>query len=297
MDRIFRRCLLLLFLLPLFCLPARADMGPKPSVTVTLEGLDGRTCWGTLLSQKSSTGPYSAIDQESGRDWASEDQEDAGQAFLSLDKEVTEGFYVMSYVQDCSDGTFSWGYYPPGTFKLALWFPEEDAFLVGPVRERYAFDSYFTLDLSQTELVSGGVVQAEDLPRDYPYGREMLSLIGRALLTVALELAVAWLFKFRSGDMLFWIIVVNLVTQGLLNLGLNVFTYFCGALAGVTALFTLPVYVFLELVVTLAELAVYRRVLAFQEMPRGRITAYAWTANACSCAVGVLLSFQLPGLF
>ena len=153
------------------------------------------------------------------------------------------------------------------------------------------------LDLSQTELVSGGVVQAEDLPRDYPYGREMLSLIGRALLTVALELAVAWLFKFRSGDMLFWIIVVNLVTQGLLNLGLNVFTYFCGALAGVTALFTLPVYVFLELVVTLAELAVYRRVLAFQEMPRGRITAYAWIVNACSCAVGVLLSFQLPGLF
>ena len=291
--------ILLVLLLPVFCMPVGADAGPKPSVTVTLEGLEGRTCWGTLLSEVSSTGPYSALDLESWRDWADEDQEEAAafQAFLKLGGEDTEAFYVMSYVQDCSDGTFAWTYYPPSVFKLALWFQEEDALVVGPTRERYAFDSYFTLDLSDVDLHPGQVVQVEEISRDYPYGREMLALIGRALLTVAVELAVAWLFKFRAGDVLIWIIGVNLVTQGLLNLGLNVFTYFFGSLAGIMVIFALPVYIFLELVVTLVELAIYRRVLTVEGLARGRITAYTWAANALSCAVGIALSFQLTGLF
>lgn len=41
----------LLLLLPLTAMPVSADVGPKPSVVVALEGLEGRTCWGTLLSQ------------------------------------------------------------------------------------------------------------------------------------------------------------------------------------------------------------------------------------------------------
>ena len=48
----------LLLLLPLAAMPASADAGPKPSVVVELTGLEGRTCWGTLLSQQEGTGPY-----------------------------------------------------------------------------------------------------------------------------------------------------------------------------------------------------------------------------------------------
>lgn len=46
----------LLLLLPLTAMPVSADVGPKPSVVVALEGLEGRTCWGTLLSQQEGTG-------------------------------------------------------------------------------------------------------------------------------------------------------------------------------------------------------------------------------------------------
>ena len=297
MNRKFQKLLLLFLLLPLFCLPAGADAGPKPSVTVTLEGLEGRPCWGTLLSQVSSTGPYSALE---GRELTDSDPGEAAalQAFLSLDAEDTEGFYVLNYVQDCSDGTFSWTYYPPGVFKLALWFPEEDALLVGPMEKRYAFDSYYTLDLSQTAPEPGKVVQAEELPKSYPYGQELLALAGRVLLTWAVELALAWLLGFRARGQLAWIAGVNLATQGLLNLGLNVFTYFCGALMGMTVIFVLPVYLLLEAAIALTELAVYRRVLPSRgpSSPR-RITAYAWLANLASCAAGVALSFPLGQMF
>ena len=39
---------------------ARADTGPKPSVRITFTGLEGESYYGTLLSERSSTGPASA---------------------------------------------------------------------------------------------------------------------------------------------------------------------------------------------------------------------------------------------
>lgn len=39
---------------------AYADMGPKPSVTVTVENIGGKICYGTLLSYYESLGPTSA---------------------------------------------------------------------------------------------------------------------------------------------------------------------------------------------------------------------------------------------
>ena len=57
----------LLLLLSAMALPVYGDTGPKPSVNVTIEGLEGRACWATLLSARSSTGPHSSLWRESER--------------------------------------------------------------------------------------------------------------------------------------------------------------------------------------------------------------------------------------
>ncbi|MEL7602134.1 MAG: hypothetical protein AAGU77_03170 [Bacillota bacterium] len=49
--------LLAVVMLPM---PARADMGPKPSVVVDFKGMAGERYYATLLSLKKSTGPFSA---------------------------------------------------------------------------------------------------------------------------------------------------------------------------------------------------------------------------------------------
>ncbi len=292
--------LFLLLLLPLFCLPVAADAGPKPSVTVTLEGLEGRACWGTLLSEIESTGPYGALGPA---DWQSfsdgtPGEAEAYRAFLSLSPEENEGFFVLNFLQDCSGGTFSWTYYPPSVFKLALWFPEEETLVVGPVCSRYAFDSHYRLDLSQVSLAPGETVVLEQLPRDYPYAQELLALVGRIVLTCGIELAMAFWFGLTAREQQKWIAGVNLITQGLLNLGLNLFTYFCGSLAGIMVIFALPAYLLLELLVVAVELNIYRRVLPrWGSASRGQITSYTWAANAVSCLVGILLSFFLEPLF
>ena len=288
----------LLLLLPLAAMPASADAGPKPSVVVELTGLEGRTCWGTLLSQQEGTGPYGRFSE--GETVEGPEKDRALRAMRPLDQMDPEGFYLLDFAEDCSDGELSWTYYPPHTYQIALWFPEEDALAVSAVYHRYAFDSYYRLDLSGLELTPGGIVELEAarLQRDYPYGASLLALAGRVGLTLGAELLLALAFGLRTGRALRWVAGVNLATQLGLNLALEVFTYCNGALAGVMALLALPVYLAAEVAVTLVELRIYRRKLTGERGLSGRrITAYTWTANLCSFLAGVLLSFQLPTLF
>lgn len=288
----------LLLLLPLTAMPVSADAGPKPSVVVALEGLEGRTCWGTLLSQQEGTGPYGRFYEEEAAEDPEEDR--ALHALLPLERMGSEGFHLLNFVKDCSDGEFSWTYYPPHTYKIALWFPEEDALAVSGVYHRYAFDSYYRLDLSGVELTPGGIVdlEAARLQRDYPYGASLLALAGRVALTLGAELLLALAFGLRTRQALKWVAVVNLATQLGLNLALELFTYCNGALEGMMAILALPVYLAAEVAVTLVELRIYRRKLTGERGLSGRrITAYTWTANLCSFLAGVLLSFQLPALF
>ena len=288
----------LLLLLPLTAMPVSADVGPKPSVVVALEGLEGRTCWGTLLSQQEGTGPYGRFYEEEAAEDPEEDR--ALRALLPLERMDSEGFHLLNFVKDCSDGEFSWTYYPPHTYKIALWFPEEDALAVSGVYHRYAFDSYYRLDLSGVELMPGGIVELEAarLQRDYPYGASLLALAGRVALTLGAELLLALAFGLRTRQALKWVAVVNLATQLGLNLALELFTYCNGALEGMMAILALPVYLAAEAVVTLVELRIYRRKLLGERGASGRrITAYTWTTNLCSLLAGVLLSFRLPALF
>ncbi len=288
----------LLLLLPLTAMPVSADVGPKPSVVVALEGLEGRICWGTLLSQQEGTGPYGRFYEEEAAEDPEEDR--ALRALLPLERMDSEGFHLLNFVKDCSDGEFSWTYYPPHTYKIALWFPEEDALAVSGVYHRYAFDSYYRLDLSGVELMPGGIVELEAarLQRDYPYGASLLALAGRVALTLGAELLLALAFGLRTRQALKWVAVVNLATQLGLNLALELFTYCNGALEGMMAILALPVYLAAEAVVTLVELRIYRRKLLGERGASGRrITAYTWTANLCSLLAGVLLSFRLPALF
>ena len=168
------------------------------------------------------------------------------------------------------------------------------------VYHRYAFDSYYRLDLSGVELMPGGIVELEAarLQRDYPHGASLLALAGRVALTLGAELLLALAFGLRTRQALKWVAVVNLATQLGLNLALELFTYCNGALEGMMAILALPVYLAAEVAVTLVELRIYWRKLTGERGLSGRrITAYTWTANLCSFLAGVLLSFQLPALF
>lgn len=268
------------FVLPL---TVSADMGPKPSVTVTVEGADGRNFYGTLLSERDSTGPQSAYDPADADTYHYYDRygdEEVFRQFLAY--EDPDGYYFLQICWPCEGtDTFAWTYYPPDTFKVLLYFPDTGEFVSSGVCEQYAFDSYFTASLTGEGLA---------VRSSYDYRWEIFSLLARILLTIAAELLVALLFRFRGKRTYRTLIWVNVVTQVLLNVSLNLINFYSGQMA-----FTF-FYVLLELVVFAVEGGVLALTLGEKQKVR-KLWLYALTANACSFALGLALAHWIPGIF
>ena len=273
-------CLLMLVLLPT---AAFADMGPKPSVRIGIEGLDpDEPCWGTLLSEEASTGPSRAYDGENAR--VGEAGEDVWRAFV--DYEDPDGYYFLQELWPCSeDGQLWWTYYPPEEFKLLLYFPETGEFVSSGKCSAYAFTSWFDARLSDGELT---------LSKSYDYSGAIVNFAVRCALTVALECAAAYfLFRLRTPGRLKAVAAVNVITQLALNLVVNIIAYLAGSFMIAFRFFLLECLVFA------AEGALYdmffRR--AGEPVPVKRCWALSLVGNLMSYALGLWLAYAVPGLF
>lgn len=310
-KRAFLLLLCAVFSLLIFPLTASADTGPKPSVKVTFNGLGDELCYATLLSKTESTGPAWVWD---GRDENARHNENESYSYAELDYKTwkafvdykdADGFYFLQMGWQINETkSLDWVYYPPEIFKILLYFPESNTFAVSGIYERYAFDSYFTVDMS------GSVIAAVDRPeyketepyneigitaeKDYDTKGEILSLVLRIALTAVLETAVALLFGYRAKKQLLLIVGVNAVTQLILNILLNAVCLKSGYSEYIGT------YILLELAVFVTEAVVYSVFLnKLSGKPKGRGIAvvYALAANACSFAAGLALSKIIPSVF
>lgn len=289
-------CILLLTaMLPL---TVRADTGPKPSVRIMFENLREGVCYATLLSEKSSTGPQSVWDGDENHIWVSSGLDmNIWRAFA--DYKDDDGFFFLQCVWEIStSGQLAWTYYPPDTFKILLYYPESKEFAVSGICERYAFDSYFTVNMAQNdqaaEPAATGAYRITAVRRSYEWGLELASFAARVLITVAVEMAVALLFGIRNKRACGFLLAVNAATQLLLNIALNVVNYRSGWVA-----FTIT-YIGLELLVFMAEAVAYSVLLPrLTGIKRGDwyYVLYALAANALSFGAGFAVARLLPGIF
>ena len=59
-----------------------------------------------------------------------------------------DGFFYLNYFQDLTDGLLYRPFYPPEEFKVLLYFPDSDTFLVSDASyHRYALSSTFEADI------------------------------------------------------------------------------------------------------------------------------------------------------
>lgn len=280
-------CLMIVVIIPM---SASADMGPKPSVTVTIEGVpEGTRYYATLLSDKLSNGPLTAYSFNR-NDPTPYDEDPEQYEILQHFAQYSDsdGYFFLPQFWECEgDDSFSWTYYPPDSFKILLYFPDRDAFTVSQIYEVYAFDSYYTVNLENNPIPVSAV-------RSYDYSEETVSLIARLLLTVAIELVIALIFRFHQKKQLLLIGGVNIVTQLLLHLSLNATYYYNGSQQA------LLIYALMELLVCICEGALYAKLIpkvSRKPATAGRAIGYALTANAVSFAAGLGLAYLIPGLF
>lgn len=282
-------CALLCAVVLLCVMPfsAFADTGPKPSVNVEITGIEGEY-YVTLLSLHKSTGPASAWDgTEENKNYARLDPV-IWEKFTYY--EDGDGFYFLQQASKCEgNDTYKWGYYPPSTFKVLVYIPESDTFISSAVCERYAFDSYFSFDVTKN-----GADISVKTEKNYDYTWETLSLAARVVLTIALEIGVALLFGYRAKGELLLISCTNIATQLALNIALNAVNFYSGQYAFAAW------YINLELVVLAAEAVLYFAFLPrFAKTPKKRSlgVVYSAAANTFSFVLGLFLANIIPGIF
>ena len=240
-----------------------ADMGPKPSVSIKVEGIEGMKYFVTLLSDKEQYGPWSKIEEV---DNHSSDAEDIAFAYFA-NYDDPDGFCFLGNMSEMleGDGEFSWTYYPPDKFKIAIYCFDESSLSVSDVYERDAFNAYYTVQYEKDLL---------KVDEEIHLGKALLSGIFRALVTIAVEMALAYLFKYRERKQIMTILIVNIITQLLLNVFLSVCDYLGGILVW------MMMFVIGEIAVLILEYLIY--LIAFKKEKRGKLFLYTLLANLLS---------------
>lgn len=274
-KRLFAALLALFVLVPMLAGVVSADMGPKPSTIITVPGAEEPMVL-TLLGDKENYGPNWAV-KPGEKPGDRVEAKDAWAVFR--DYEDPDGFLFYG---ELWEGQVRWTYWPPETFKVAVYYPERDLLWVSEdIYTRYAFRSNYRLTIPAPgeNAVSGEVDMI--LKKEHNVFTELGGLVFRIVLTLAVELTLAGFFGFRSKKQLRLILLTNLVTQVGLNVLLWMWYFYDGILAALIRLFLA------EIVVLIAELTVYLLKLR-EEESAGRTMLYTLCANALSVVLGFL---------
>ena len=251
------------------------------------------------MSKNPSTGPNSAWDGDEDHIYNELIDLDIWRAFV--DYEDADGYYFLQIGWQVNEKKeLAWTYYPPDNFKILLYYPETDKYVVSGICERYAFDTYYTVDMAGVDI--GSVEYDEnqsnndrlDAYKSYQYKQEILSLVARILITIAIEMGIALLFGFRGKKALLLLVGVNTVTQIILNVLLNIINFRSGSRAFVMG------YIGLELAVFAIEATLYavlmRKLTGMAKSTRFYVL-YALAANVASFCAGIIIANIMPGIF
>ena len=243
-----------------FIVPAFADIGPKPSVTVIIEGIEtGKTYYVTLLGKESSYGPHHSSDE-----WHGEIHD----AFK--DYQDKDGYYYLGLSEELEDSNaISIGYYPPNDFKVLIYLIDEQRYICSEAVKAEAFYSTFRA------VVEGDSIKVEDISSMTPYVvNGLICLIATVVIEVLLAILLAYKGHVKT------IIIVNVITNLLLQTVVSLIYYYDGLLT------MMLVYVPLEIAICVVEYIVY---LFMIKRKKFKLLIYTIAANIITAYLGFII--------
>lgn len=228
----------------------------------------------TLLSEFDPRHNDKFIENQS-PEWRAMYEYSLNDEYTLWDSPVDTIYYKMT-----GSGSRTWGYMPPDKFKILLYFPDDNSFIVSERLERYAFTAYYTAD------ISGGKMNVTKNGGAAGISVELGSLLLRIAITVLLEVGVARLFGYQGNKVYKLLIIMNLCTQLFLNIMIAAGDLLLGGLGGAIAcILAEPLIVVIEAVVYASALPR----LTELKTRGGRAVGYAFAANAASFFIGGFL--------
>ncbi|MBQ6492470.1 MAG: hypothetical protein IJI92_01180 [Erysipelotrichaceae bacterium] len=270
MKRVLKQLIAILVILMSFTQVINADMGPKPSVTVTINDPPEGKYYVTLLASTDGYGPWYRISEADIDNVTDPEEKAAWQAF----HDAEDDFFFLNQVSECSDdNTFTWTYYPPEVFRIAIYSVKDRKAVVSEVIKKEAFDAFY-------DVSYGNELKVKE---DARLGHEVLMFLIRISATVLIEVLIGLAFGYRSKKEIKTIIITNLLTQVILNLFMSFMSYYSG---GMVWLILFPIA---ELVIMVFELIVYLFRMKGHKWYKTLI--YTLLANAITLYLGLWLGF------
>ena len=293
MKKSLRNSILLLLTAMLLTVSALADSGPKAQLTVKVENAPSEPYYLDLLEkgdyQGHTYGSGDGDDTYSGLDWSYSEEEIAAldsELLDALRAAVPEGWHACTAQgtngvpmwgdllgEDAGNGTrlHTFDYHGvPDTYRIILVTKSGESWVSG-VLHRATLQSSATVDWA-----------ARTANAPSPAMAYALQFLCTLLPTLLIEGLLLFAFGYRSKRSWLVFLLVNLVTQGGFAVYLAV-TVLNHGVSGWSLIFYIPI----EVIITLVELLLYRRLLT--EKNKARAAVYAIAANLCSAVFGLWL--------
>lgn len=277
-------CLIILYMITCFLMfptGAGADTGPKPSLTIIVEGMGDEEYWLDLLVSDEANYMWLDISDEE-RERVSklaEYNQDGLHAALLKGTHIPMNGSIRGEKQPDGSYIHKFTYVGvPTEFKIAI-LKSDGTLIISDKVKRNFFQSVMEYTLSSSSIsekagLSGTV--KEIFPRGY-----ILGFLQRMAATLIIEIGAAILFKFSLKKNWKVLLFTNIATQAVLNIIIILSAIQNGQASGFLT------YFFAELLVAATEMIVYSNLLS--EKKNGTRILYAVTANTLSFMAGFLI--------
>lgn len=270
-----------------------ADTGPKSCIEIEFENISD-DYYVTLLYDTEIYGPFHTFD-------GNPDQlDEILTKFINYNDPDSFNMLISSNIDDidydiCNNTIkkinkenpiFGWYYMRPEIFKVLIYSPSKDKFFSSAITNTYAFNSYYKIDIN--EMLKNSEINNKNeiiIQKSYNHSMEIMSLILRIIITITIEVALAYMFGFRAKNALKFIMIVNLITQATLNIYLNVLSYKEGWILMMIS------YIFIEFIITAFETILYMYKLPKynKNYRKSKIAIYGIMANIASYVIGAYI--------
>lgn len=280
-----------------------ADIGPKPSLKVTIIGMEDTPYTFELLSedvQSNYVDPEDYINEYS--HYLQDDYPDALLSFTCRDGLSAYSVYgypnpgVMRTQNTVNTQEYQMNYYPPREFKVLIYL-EDGTAIISDLVSRIYFDSHMTWDVSSIDTSASsegfGVIEgnvhigpyAEVTEWDKLDATAIPRMLIRILITLSIEIGILFLFKYRKRKSYGIVALTNAATQILLTYLVARTALFSGYFSAVLLL------LFLEAFIFILEGVIYGNLLHEHGVKRALL--YTFIANATTLIVGFYLVIYL----
>ena len=294
-----KRYVILILAVALILLPIQqssGDIGPKPTITITITGIEEDFYFEVLQLESRDVDPnpgYSQYDIDYYGDVFPEQligyQDNDGYASYTI-------YHCCGYDQTYEgvvDGvhTFTLKYYRPNPFKIALVIKETGTIITSKEIHADYFHATVNWDLTGVDvsesseglgMISGRYEKEPFIETFYISVLDFqvqVNFFYRVALTIIIELGILLLFGIKERKLLLLVVAVNIITQLILNIAI----IRANELGG--AFYYLFMLLLMEGIIFLLEFIAYM-VIFRKKLSAGKILLYALLANAASFLIG-----------